>query len=404
MNKKKIIIGSIVLVVLAIVAYSFIKSDTSALIEAKTVIAKRADITTMVTATGTIEPITQVQVGTQVSGVVEKIYVDYNSTVKEGQLIAELDKTNLNASLLQAQAAYDNAVSQRKYTKTIYERQKTLYENQVISKSDFDDATYNYETARGTVTQRLSDLQKAKTNLSYADIYAPINGIVLSRAIDEGQTVAASFSTPTLFTIAQDLKEMQVEADVDEADIGQVKEGQRASFTVDAYQGEEFEGIVTQVRLDPTVTSNVVTYTVVIKANNPDLKLKPGLTATISIYTLELKDVLSTEAKAINFKPTPDLLMAYNKQHNLTVGPPKNEPMENDSATRVWVYGTNGAITPKQVTLGASDGVNVQILNGIKEGEKLVYSLKSFSKAEVNHEASSESPFMPKPPGANKKK
>jgi HlyD family secretion protein len=189
----------------------------------------------MVTATGTIEPINQVDVGTQVSGVVEKIYVDYNSEVKQGQLIAELDKTNLKASLTQAQAVYDNAVSQRNYTQTIHDRQKTLYDNQVISKSDYDDAEYNYQTAKGTVTQRLSDLQSARTNLGYANIYSPIDGVVLSKDIDEGQTVAASYSTPTLFTIAQDLKEMQVEADVDEADIGNVKEGQRVEFTVDAY-------------------------------------------------------------------------------------------------------------------------------------------------------------------------
>lgn len=403
-NNKKIIIGGMVLLVLAIVAYSFIKNDNAFLIEAKTVTTKKANVTTMVTATGTIEPITQVEVGTQVSGVVEKIYVDYNSVVKEGQLIAELDKTNLNASLTQAQASYDNALSQKNYMKSIYERQKTLYESQVISKSDFDDATYNYETAVGTVTQRLSDLQKAKTNLSYADIYTPIDGVVLSKAIDEGQTVAASFSTPTLFTIAQDLKEMQVEADVDEADIGEVREDQRVIFTVDAYQGQEFEGVVTQVRLDPTVTSNVVTYTVVIKADNPDLKLKPGLTATISIYTLELNKVLTTEAKAVNFKPSPDMLMAYNKQQNLTIEPPKNKPIENDNATMVWVYESNGAISPKQVTLGASDGVNVQILGGIDEGEKLVYSIKNVDKTEVGSEAKSESPFMPQRPGSNKKK
>lgn len=404
MNKKKIIIGSIVFVVLAIVAYSFLKKDTSVIIEAKTVTTKMENVTTMVTATGTIEPITQVEVGTQVSGVVEKIYVDYNSVVKAGQLIAELDKTNLNASLLQAQASYDNAVSQRKYTKTIYDRQKTLFDNKVISKSDFDDATYNYETAKGTVTQKLSDLQKAKTNLSYAYIYAPIDGVILSRAIDEGQTVAASFSTPTLFTIAQDLKEMQVEADVDEADIGEVKIGQRVSFTVDAYQGQEFKGVVTQVRLDPTVTSNVVTYTVVVKAENQDLKLKPGLTATISIYTLELKDVLTTEAKAVNFKPTSDMLTAYKIQQNLVVDGQKETALEKTDASVVWVYGTNGAITAKPVTLGASDGVNVQILSGINPGEKLVYSLKSVNKAELNKEASGESPFMQKPPGADKKK
>ena len=399
MNKKKIILGSIVLIVLAFVVYSFINNDDAIVIEAKTIVAKKANVTTMVTATGTMEPITQVEVGTQVSGVVEKIYVDYNSVVKEGQLIAELDKTNLNAAKTQTQAAYDNAVSQRNYTQTIYERQKTLYDNQVISKSDFDDAAYNYQTAKGTVTQRYSDLQQARTNLGYANIYSPISGVVLSRTIDEGQTVAASLSTPTLFTIAQDLKEMQVEADVDEADIGQVKEGQRVEFTVDAYIGETFEGIVTQVRLDPTVTSNVVTYTVVIEADNPDLKLKPGLTATISIYTLELNDVLTAEAKAINFKPETETLATYNVQHKI----PENTNQINNDQTTLWVLGNNGAIIQKTVSLGASDGVNVQILSGLNEGEKLVYSLKGVSKSEISKEATNESPFMPKRPGGNKK-
>ncbi|WP_239004398.1 efflux RND transporter periplasmic adaptor subunit [Lacinutrix sp. WUR7] len=390
-NKKKIIIGSIVLVVLAIVAYSFLKGEGAVIIEAKTVVAKKANVTTMVTATGTMEPITQVEVGTQVSGVVEKIYVDYNSVVTEGQLIAELDKTNLNAAKTQAQAVYDNALSQKNYMKTIYDRQKTLYDNQVISKSDFDDAQFNYQTAVGTVTQRYSDLQQARTNLEYANIYSPINGVVLSRAIDEGQTVAASLSTPTLFTIAQDLKEMQVEADVDEADIGQVKEGQRVEFTVDAYIGETFQGEVTQVRLDPTVTSSVVTYIVVIKADNPDLKLKPGLTATISIFTLELNDVLTAEAKAINFKPEREILSAYNQQHQLA----ENTSERSREATALWVLGSDGSITPKIVTLGASDGVNVEILSGVSAGEKLVYSLEGVSKSEVKTAEKSESPFMP---------
>ncbi|MCG2462801.1 efflux RND transporter periplasmic adaptor subunit [Flavobacteriaceae bacterium F89] len=402
-NKKNIIIGVMAIVIVAIVAYGLLKGKDAILIVAKTVAAKKANLTTMVTVTGTIEPITQVEVGTQVSGVVEKIYVDYNSIVTEGQLIAELDKTNLKAALTQAQAAYDNAVSQRNYMQTIFDRQKTLYNNQVISKSDFDDAVYNYETAKGTATQRLSDLQKAKTNLSYADIYSPIDGVVLSRNIDEGQTVAASFSTPTLFTIAQDLQEMQVEADVDEANIGGVKEGQRVSFTVDAYLGEEFKGVVTQVRLYPTVTSNVVTYTVVIKADNPDLKLKPGLTATVSIYTLELKDVLTAEAKAINFKPTRPDLTAYNAQQNITVQPSNERPANGGNASVVWVYGSNGEIKAQKVTLGASDGVNVQILDGLSEGEKLVYSLKGVSKAEAKAADTNESPFMPQRPGGNRK-
>lgn len=403
MKNKKLIIGSIVIFILAIVVYSFANNETAVTIEAKTVTAKKANVTTMVTATGTIEPITQVEVGTQVSGVVEKIFVDYNSEVKEGQLIAELDKTNLLATFTQTQSTYDNAVNQRNYTKTIYDRQKTLYDSQVISKSDFDDASYNYETAKGTVTQRLSDLQKAKTNLSYADIYSPIDGVVLSRAIDEGQTVAASFSTPTLFTIAKDLKEMQVEADVDEADIGQVKEGQRVSFTVDAYLGEEFDGIVTQVRLNPTVTSNVVTYTVVIKADNPDLKLKPGLTATISIYTLELNDVLTAEAKAINFKPTRPELTAYNEQQNLTIQTTNERTTEKGNGSVVWVYSNNGEIKAQKVTLGASDGVYVQILEGISEGQKLVYSLEGVTKSEAKTAAKSESPFMPQRGGGGRK-
>lgn len=404
MKKKKLIISSIVLLVLAIGAYQYFKTDTSVLIEAKTVATKKGSVSTMVTATGTIEPITQVEVGTQVSGVVEKIYVDYNSEVKEGQLIAELDKTNLKASYVQAQAGYNNAVSQRNYLQSIFTRQKTLYDNQVISRSDYDDAFYNLETAKGTVTQRQSDLAQAKTNLSYADIYSPIDGVILSRAIDEGQTVAASFSTPTLFTIAQDLKEMQVEADVDEADIGEVKVGQRVTFTVDAYQGETFNGTVTQVRLDPTVTSNVVTYTVVVKAENPDLKLKPGLTATISIYTLELNDILTTEAKAIQFRPTPEVMQAYNQQQKLAPSTPMERPKQDDTATIVWVLATDGSISSKKITIGASDGVNVQVLEGLIEGEKLVYSLKAGVKADIPQEVTEESPFMQKPPGGGKKR
>lgn len=398
-NKKTIIISS-VLIVLAIVVFSFFNAEDTVIIEPETVMAKKANVTTMVTATGTIEPINQVDVGTQVSGVVEKVYVDYNSPVTEGQLIAELDKTNLKASLTQAQAVYENAVSQRNYTKTIYDRQKTLYDNQVISKSDFDDAAFNYETAKGTVTQRYSDLQSARTNLGYANIYSPINGVVLSKAIEEGQTVAASYSTPTLFTIAQDLKEMQVEANVDEADIGQVKVGQRVEFTVDAYIGEIFKGVVTQVRLDPTVTSNVVTYTVVIKAENENLKLKPGLTATISIFTLELNNVLTAEAKAINFKPERETFATYNQQHQLATN---NTERSRDNQS-LWVLGSNGAITPKTVTFGASDGVNVQILSGVNEGDKLVYSLKGVSKSEAGVTEKSESPFMPQRPGGNRKK
>ena len=413
-KKTKLILGISAVIGLAIIAYMAFSSDNVSEIQVETVLAKKGDVTTMVTATGTIEATTQVDVGTQVSGVVEKIYVDFNSEVTEGQLLAELDKTNLKAALEQAQAAYDNAVNERDYKKNIYERQKTLYENQVLSKADYDDALYEFNASKSAVVQKRSDLQKAQANLGYANIYSPINGVILSRDVDEGQTVAASYSTPTLFTIAKNLKEMQVEADVDEADIGQVEEGQRVTFTVDAYQGEIFNGTVTQVRLNPTVSSNVVTYTVVIKADNPDLKLKPGLTATISIYTLELKDVLTAEAKAVNFHPNMPLLMAYEEQQGIESkrpglgngpnnGPGNGGPPQED-ATMLWVLQKDQSIVPRKVEFGASDGVNVQIISGVEEGDQLVYSLKSVQSGEVQAAQDSGSPFMPKPPGRNNNK
>lgn len=403
MNTKKIKKVVIVVTVLGIVflGYAYFSGTTASEIKVETMKAKKGTVITTVTATGTIEPITQVEVGTQVSGVVEKIYVDYNSVVKQGQLIAELDKTNLNAAVVQAQASYNSAINEQKYLQTVFSRQKTLFDSKVISKSDYDEALYNFNNAKSTVVQRGSDLQKAKTNLSYANIYSPIDGVILSKAVDEGQTVAASYSTPTLFTIAKDLKEMQVEADVDEADIGQVKQGQRVSFTVDAYQGEEFSGTITQVRLNPTTTSNVVTYTVVIKAENPELKLKPGLTATISIFTLELKDILTIEAKAVNFQPDLQILNAYQTAHNLkTITPAKND-INSKKAAVVWVLDDKG-ISQKEIKTGTSDGINVQVISGLIEGQELVYNLKTLSKAETQVEGSNDSPFMPKPPGKKK--
>lgn len=403
MNTKKIKKVVIVVTVLGIVflGYAYFSGTTASEIKVETMKAKIGNVITTVTATGTIEPITQVEVGTQVSGVVEKIYVDYNSVVKQGQLIAELDKTNLNAAVVQAQASYNSAINEQKYLQTVFSRQKTLFDSKVISKSDYDEALYNFNNAKSTVVQRGSDLQKAKTNLSYANIYSPIDGVILSKAVDEGQTVAASYSTPTLFTIAKDLKEMQVEADVDEADIGQVKQGQRVSFTVDAYQGEEFSGTITQVRLNPTTTSNVVTYTVVIKAENPELKLKPGLTATISIFTLELKDILTIEAKAVNFQPDLQILNAYQTAHNLKTIAPKKNDTNSKKAAVVWVLDDKG-ISQKEIKTGTSDGINVQVVSGLIEGQELVYNLKTLSKAEAQVEGSNDSPFMPKPPGKKK--
>lgn len=400
-NKIAVLVGSAFLIVG--IYYSFFSASVEVPIKVESLKVKVADIKTTVTATGTVQPIKEVEVGTQVSGVVEKIYVDYNTVVKKGQLLAELDKTNLQAALVQSRALYNSALNEQKYNQSIFDRQKTLFDSKVISRSDYDEALYNLNNAKSTVVQRLSDLQKAQTNLNYASIYSPIDGVILSKAVDEGQTVAASYSTPTLFTIAKNLTEMQVEANVDEADIGQVKQGQRVTFTVDAYQGEEFQGVITQVRLNATTTSNVVTYTVVIKADNPDLKLKPGLTATISIYTLELKDVLTIEAKAANFEPDATILSTYQKQNNLKmIAAPSNEKANKD-VTQVWVLeGKN--ISPRTVKLGTSDGINVQVLSGLKTGDVLVYGLKQLSKEEavVDSAGSNDSPFMPKPPGKKK--
>jgi HlyD family secretion protein len=267
----------------------------------------RQDITTSVTATGTIEPVTSVDVGTQVSGIVSKLYVDYNSIVKAGDVIAELDRTNLLSELSSAQANLKSAQSELEYQQTNHDRYKTLYDKGLISANDYEQARLTYIRAQQTVTTQKENVKKAQTNLGYATITSPIDGVVLSKEVEEGQTVASSFNTPTLFTIAQDLTDMRVIADVDEADIGEVKEGQRVSFTVDAFPDDVFQGTVTQVRQQATTESNVVTYEVVISAPNADLKLKPGLTANITIYTLERSGVMSVPAGALRFTPEPSV-------------------------------------------------------------------------------------------------
>jgi HlyD family secretion protein len=366
---------------------------------------EKGSISTTITATGTIQPTKQVAVGTQVSGVVQKIYVDFNSKVKAGQLLAELDKTNLISSVNEAKANYNTALNEVKYLEKIFERQSTLFKNKSISQNDYDEALYKLNNAKGTLEQRKFDLDKMKSNLGYADIYSPIDGVVLSKSVDVGQTVAASFSTPTLFTIAEDLRQMQVEANVDEADIGNVKIGQRVTFTVDAYQGEEFSGTVTQVRMNATTTSNVVTYKVIVKADNPDKKLLPGLTATISIYTLELKDVLTLNAQAFNFNPDMEMVKVYNAQ--FSDKPVENSvrnttPQKDKHKKTVWIKDASG-IHPIEVTIGSNDGVNSEVVSGLKQGEEVVISMGyQTATTVVKKDGTSESPFMPKPPGKKK--
>lgn len=410
--KKIIIIIIVILAGLGVGAYFlFFASDKNSVVVVSSQAAKMGNIANVVTATGTIEPIQQVEVGTQVSGEVKKVYVDYNSEVKAGQLIAELDKTNLKATLAESQTSYEKALNELNYIKKTYERQKSLYDEKLISQSDFDEVEYKYNNAKCSLTQAKASLEKAKTNLSYADIYSPVDGVVLSKSIEEGQTVAASFSTPTLFTIAQDLTKMQVEADIDEADIGQIKEGQRVTFTVDAFQNDIFDGKVTQVRLDPVVTSNVVTYTVIIEADNSNLKLMPGLTATVSIYTLEINNVLTIPEGALNYQIDFDLMQKYYAQNGIKMEKPERpnkgeQPVmaEGDSVKMppmdkngdfVWVI-ADKKLERRHVTIGASDEINYQIVSGLSETDTIVTSMKSVTKNDV---AQTSNPFMQGPPG-----
>ena len=396
MKRKKIIIFSVSL--LAIVAILWLCFGTrskgaSYIIETATV--TRGDVSEAVTATGTIEPVTQVEVGTQVSGIIDKLYADYNSIVTKGQLIAEMDKITLQSELTSQQATYDGAKAEYEYQEKNYLRNKALHEKQLISDTEFEESAYNYAKAKSEFESSEANLAKAKRNLAYATITSPIDGVVISRAVEEGQTVAAGFETPTLFTIAADLTQMQVIADVDEADIGGVKEGQRVSFTVDAYPNSTFEGFVTQVRLEATEESNVVTYEVVISAHNPDLKLKPGLTANITIYTDERRNVVNIPIKALRFVPDP-----VDDSTPIPEGTLQQDTPVNDSLKIVWIQkGTTWE--PRQITVGMDNGVNIEVCSGLEAGEVIAINRKSNTTLSNTQMSGNEeeSPFMPKPPG-----
>lgn len=395
---KKIVLGIAGVAVIGVVCYFFLGASPGRALSWETTQVKRERISNMVSATGTVEPVTKVDVGTQVSGIVDKIYVDYNSVVKKGQLIAEMDKVTLQAELESQEAQLANAKAEYDYQQKNYARSKVLFEKKLISDTDYESATYNYEKAKSTYDKSKADIVKVRRNLGYAVIISPIDGVVISREVEEGQTVAAGFETPTLFTIAKDLTEMQVIADVDEADIGQVMDGQRVTFSVDAYPNDIFEGVVTQVRLEATVESNVVTYEVVISAPNPDLKLKPGLTATVSIYTLEKNGVLTISPKALKF--VPDYQVA--EASGVILEPVQ---VENPALQKtVWVK-KGDTLEQKEVRLGTLLTSVVEVVNGLQEGEEVVIGMQTGKPAMGPPQTgeTESSPFMPKPPGSDKK-
>jgi HlyD family secretion protein len=383
MKNKKVWMGIAAVVVVALVVWMCSGGKKEQKAEFSTAKVEKQNISTSITATGTIEPVTSVTVGTQVSGIVSKLYVDYNSIVKKGQIIAELDKTNLISELNRAKADLSSAQSTLNYETANYNRYKTLFDKGLISANDYENARLSFDKAQQTVRSSRENVQKAQTNLGYATITSPIDGVVLSKSVEEGQTVAASFNTPELFTIAQDLTDMRVIADIDEADIGGVKEGQRVSFTVDAYPDDKFEGQVTQVRQQATTESNVVTYEVVISAPNNDLKLKPGLTANVTIFTLEKNDVLAAPAKALRFMPTEALLSEGQSIEDI------------EAPTKVWTLEGN-VFKAHAVQVGTTNGMLTEIISGISEGtEVLVDFTLSGGEEEAGQQA--QNPFMPRP-------
>lgn len=356
---SKIWIAVVVIVIVAVAAWAMSGGKKEEDINFKEEKVALKTLQNSVTATGTIEAVTSVTVGTQVSGIVNKLYVDYNSQVKKGQVIAELDKTNLLSELNTAKANLASAQSSLNYQAANMERYKTLYKKGLVSADEYENALLTYRQAKEQVASSKENVQRAQTNLGYATITSPIDGTVISKSVEEGQTVAASFNTPELFTIAKDLTNMQVVANVDEADIGGVKEGDRVTFTVDAYPDDTFEGTVKQVRLEATTTNNVVTYEVVISAPNADLKLKPGLTANVTIYTQERSGVLAVANKALRFTPTKE-----------TVGKDM-KIVDCKGKNKVWTLNGN-TLTAHPVTIGQTDGINTEITKGLKLGDKIV--------------------------------
>ena len=388
---KKTIIIAAILVVIATAAWFLLSGgQKKQTVEFEKTTVVKTTTQNSITATGTIEPVTSVTVGTQVSGIVSHLYVDYNSVVKKGQVIAELDKTNLTSELRTAQANLSSAQSTMNYEQANYNRYKTLYEKGLVSANDFESAKLSYLKAKEQVVTSAQSVQRAQTNLGYATITSPIDGVVLSKSVEEGQTVAASFNTPELFTIAQDLTDMRVIADIDEADIGGVKEGQRVMFTVDAFPEDRFEGQVTQVRQQATTESNVVTYEVVISAPNNDLKLKPGLTANVTIFTLEKHDVLAVQSKALRFMPIDAILNEGQKIENV------------EAPMKVWTLEGN-TFKAHAVQTGITNGLLTEILGGIEAGTEVLTGFNISGGNEMpQFGEQAQNPFMPRPRGNNR--
>ena len=392
----------IVLVIIGIAggAFYFYKqknSKKSASLE--TVYPTVGNIVQTITATGRLQPIDQVDVGTEVSGTVSKIYADFNQQVEKGQVLLQIDPLKAKARVQQTRAAYRSAENERQYQKRIYERTQELFEKGSVAKTELETAEYRYINAQNSLINSKSNLEQAELDLDNCTIKSPIDGIVLSRAVEAGQTVAASLSAPTLFTLARDLNQMEVKADVDEADIGMVKTGQKVEFSVDAFPNDKFTGEVQEVRLSPNISSNVVTYTVVIKADNPEQKLLPGMTANCNIIVEEALQVLTIPLRALQFKPdenTPGYVPPPGGGEMLHFGGGREGGGKrgNQSKNKVWVLGTGGSLSVQRVSLGLSDGAKIQVLDGVDAATSIVVGVQVATEKSGQ---TTTSPFMPGP-------
>ncbi|HEX9917367.1 MAG TPA: efflux RND transporter periplasmic adaptor subunit [candidate division Zixibacteria bacterium] len=405
---RKIFIIIVAVPVLTLLLF-FILKEKNKKSEAKYITAEvqKGDISIMVTATGSLEAVTTVQVGSQVSGTILALYADFNDLVKKGQIIAQLDPTFLKAQVAQAQADLEKAVASAELSKKDYERTLSLFEKNMVSESNKEISLTNYELAKAQEKSAQASLDRVKTNLDYATIVSPINGVVISRNVDVGQTVAASLSAPTLFTIAQDLTRMQVKTSVDEADIGSVREGQEVIFTVDAYPEQSFKGTVKQVRLSPEVVQNVVSYDVIIELSNPDLLLKPGMTANVTILIDQRLDVLKVASGALRFRPAVERKKtssgtkeANPMARNLSspdTSAVKSNPIGLTGAGQkaLWILDPQGKPKPVPVQIGISDGTFTQIISdNLKEGDKVITGQKGVESPSNNNQQ--VNPFTPR--------
>lgn len=418
-NKKYLIYSIVFIAVVGILStFLYLKTGKSEYVFS-TIKVEKGSINNTITATGTLEATNTVVVGTQVSGVIQKLYVDFNSAVRKGQLIAELDKSTLQSSLENAEADLERAEASFEYQELNLARNKVLFDKELLAKSEYDLVVFNYKTSKAEVKSAKANLTRSQRNLGYASIYSPIDGVVLNRAVEEGQTVAASMNTPELFTITNDLSTMQVEANIDEADIGQLRLEQRVEFTVDAFPELNFKGKVSEIRLQPNESSNVITYIVIITVSNPDLKLKPGMTASITTYIEEANDVLLLAEKATRFTPNMQLLEDYmsqissdgqvNRPHNMIdENKPEQDPKRmqelDDSHKMVWVK--EGKIMhPVVIEVGIYDGSNLEIISGLEEGSLIVTSFEIGNSSKLvklsSNEDEQKSPFIQK--GAGRK-